>query len=68
MNNFDLAPGPLIGNLLAIVKEAHASGELSTKEEALALVRRELSAVSKQQISIHKKSRDSGAKTIPNAK
>jgi poly(A) polymerase len=68
MNNFDLAPGPLIGNLLAIVNEAHVSGELSTKEEALALARRELSAVSKQQISAHKKSRDSGVKTIPNAK
>jgi len=42
MNKFDLAPGPLIGKLLAMVNEAHASGELSTKEEALALVRREL--------------------------
>jgi poly(A) polymerase len=42
MNKFDLAPGPLIGKLLAIVNEAHASGELSTREEALALVRKEL--------------------------
>jgi poly(A) polymerase len=42
MNKFDLAPGPLIGKLLAMVNEAHASGELSTKEEALALVRKEL--------------------------
>ncbi|MGA8850060.1 MAG: HD domain-containing protein [Dehalococcoidia bacterium] len=42
MNKFDLAPSPLIGKLLAMVNEAHASGELSTREEALALVRKEL--------------------------
>jgi poly(A) polymerase len=42
MHAFDLAPGPLIGKLLAVVNEAHASGELSTAEEALALVKREL--------------------------
>ena len=41
MSTFDLAPGPLIGKLLAMVNEAHASGELSTREEALALVQRE---------------------------
>ena len=49
MNTFGLAPGPLIGELLAMVSEAHASGELSTREEALALVRTELPAVSKEQ-------------------
>jgi poly(A) polymerase len=43
MTKFDLAPGPLIGKLLAMVNEAHASGELSTREEALALVQRKLS-------------------------
>jgi poly(A) polymerase/tRNA nucleotidyltransferase (CCA-adding enzyme) len=42
MDAFDLAPGPLIGKLLAMVNEAHASGELSTREEALALVSKEL--------------------------
>jgi poly(A) polymerase len=42
MTKFDLAPGALIGKLLAMVNEAHASGELSTREEALALVRKEL--------------------------
>jgi len=42
MDTFDLAPGPLIGKFLAIVNEAHASGELSTREEALTLVRKEL--------------------------
>jgi poly(A) polymerase len=68
MNTFDLAPGPLIGKLLAIVNEAHASGELSTREEALALVQRELSAVSKQQTRVSQKSQNSGVKTIPNTK
>jgi poly(A) polymerase len=42
MTTFDLTPGPLIGKLLAMVNEAHATGELSNREEALALVRREL--------------------------
>jgi len=68
MNAFDLAPGQLIGKLLAMVNEAHASGELSTREEALALVQRELSAVSKQQTRVSQKSRSSGVKTIPNTK
>jgi len=68
MNNFDLPPGPLIGKLLAMVNEAYASGELSTRERALALVRRELSAVSKQQTRVHQKSQNSGVKTIPNTK
>jgi len=43
MNIFDLIPGPLVGELLALVHEAQASGELSTKEEALALVQKEMS-------------------------
>jgi hypothetical protein len=42
MTKFDLAPGALIGKLLAMVNEAHASGELTSREEALALVQREL--------------------------
>jgi len=49
MRMFGLAPGPLIGRLLARVHEAHASGELSTREEALALVGKELSDTSDQQ-------------------
>ena len=68
MNNFGLAPGPLVGKLLAMVNEAHASGELSTREEALALVRRELSSVSKQQTRVSQNSQNSGVKTIPNTK
>jgi len=65
MDTLGLAPGPLVGKLLAVADEAHASGELSTREEALALVRRELSIVSKQQTRVSRKSQNSGVKTIP---
>jgi poly(A) polymerase len=44
MNIFGLTPGPLLGKLLATVDEAYASGELTNREEALALVQKELSA------------------------
>ncbi|RLC65817.1 MAG: hypothetical protein DRH97_07485 [Chloroflexi bacterium] len=47
IHTFELASGPVIGKLLSMVNEAHASGEISTREEALALVRRELLAASK---------------------
>ncbi len=43
INIVGLTPGPLIGELLAVVHEAQASGELTNREEALALVRKELS-------------------------
>jgi poly(A) polymerase len=43
MDNFGLSPGALIGELLAMVREAQASGDITTKEAALALVQRELS-------------------------
>jgi len=39
---FGLTPGSLIGELLTLVREAQASSELSTREEALALVEKEL--------------------------
>jgi poly(A) polymerase len=68
MDEFDLTPGPLVGRLLATVNEAHASGELSTREEALALVQRELPAVSKQKARVSKRSRSSAAKVIHSAK
>ncbi len=42
INTFGLTPGPLIGELLDLVQEAQASGELTSKEEALALARAEL--------------------------
>lgn len=35
MSLFGLKPGPRLGELLEIVKEAHATGELTTREEAL---------------------------------
>jgi poly(A) polymerase len=68
MNTFNLAPGQLIGKLLAMVNEAHASGELSTREEALAMIQRELSAVSKQKTRVSQKSRSPRVKTVPNTK
>jgi hypothetical protein len=37
-----LPPGPLIGRLLARIEEERAAGAISTREEALDLVRREL--------------------------
>lgn len=43
INIFGLAPGPLIGELLDLVREAQASGELAGSEDAIALVRKELS-------------------------
>lgn len=39
---FNLKPGRLIGELLAEVCEAQTAGEISTREEAIALVRKEL--------------------------
>ena len=66
MGTFGLTPGSLIGKLLAVVNEAHASGELSTREEALALVQRELSAVSEKS-SAREMSPDSALR-IPTAK
>jgi putative nucleotidyltransferase with HDIG domain len=38
MAEFKLSPGPLIGELLAAIREAQAAGEISTRAEALALV------------------------------
>jgi len=42
MDIFDLRPGRLIGELLTGVREAQVAGELSTREEAIDLVRKEL--------------------------
>lgn len=35
-----LSPGPLVGQLLEVVREAQAAGEIRTREEALALAER----------------------------
>jgi poly(A) polymerase len=43
INVFGMGPGPKIGELLEAVREAQASGELATREEALAYLRELLS-------------------------
>jgi poly(A) polymerase len=42
MNTFGLDPGPYIGELLEMVREAWASGALKTRDEALSYVRERL--------------------------
>ncbi len=42
INIFGLKPSPKIGELLEAVREAQGVGEITTREEALALVRRKL--------------------------
>lgn len=39
IEKFDLKPGPQIGHLLEAIREAHAAGQVSTREEALNLAR-----------------------------
>jgi tRNA nucleotidyltransferase/poly(A) polymerase len=41
-DELDLPPGPEIGRLLALVEEERAAGTISTRDEALELVRREV--------------------------
>jgi len=42
INVFNIKPGPRMGQLLEAAREAQASGEVSTREEALAYVRKRL--------------------------
>ena len=42
MESFSVVPGPRIGELLSLVREAQASGEVSTRKRALELVRANL--------------------------
>jgi len=35
----ELEPGPVVGRLLEIIREAHAAGEIASREEAIALAR-----------------------------
>ena len=42
MRELDLAPGPHVGELLESIREAAAAGEVTTREEAVALARRTL--------------------------
>jgi poly(A) polymerase len=39
MTELNLSPGPVVGRLLETVREAQAAGEISTREEGLALAR-----------------------------
>ncbi len=39
INIFGMSPGPKIGGILEAVREAQASGELTTRQEALAYAR-----------------------------
>ena len=42
MDEFSLAPGARVGQLLEEVREAEASGEISTKQDAILLVKSRL--------------------------
>jgi len=42
MEALGLTPGPLVGRLLGAIEEAQGAGEVTAREEALALARREL--------------------------
>ncbi len=42
MTAFVLEPGPQVGQLLEVIQEARAAGEISTREQALELARKEL--------------------------
>jgi poly(A) polymerase len=44
MSYFGLGPSPLVGELLGLVQEAQAAGEVSTKDEALKLIAQRLRA------------------------
>ncbi len=45
MGYFHLAPGPLVGRLLEAIREAQATGEVATREQALALAHELLATV-----------------------
>lgn len=45
MDELGLAPGPQVGRLLETIEEAQAAGEVTTREEALALARKEMKTV-----------------------
>jgi len=42
IKSFGISPGPKIGQLLEAVREAQASGEVTTREEALSYIRERL--------------------------
>jgi tRNA nucleotidyltransferase (CCA-adding enzyme) len=50
MHALGIAPGPLVGRLLAEIGNAHASGEISTSEEAIGLAKRLLVGLTQKQL------------------
>ncbi len=44
INNFGMNPGPEIGEILEAVREAQASGEVTTRQEALSFISRSLTS------------------------
>jgi poly(A) polymerase len=48
INIFGISPGPQIGEILETVREAQASGEVTTREEALAFIHRIAEETAKQ--------------------
>ncbi len=42
MSSFGVPAGPRLGEILELVREAQAAGEVASREEALALVRKAL--------------------------
>ena len=54
MAEFDLEPGPAIGRLLDALREAQAAGEIATRDEAVAYLRDNLSAILKSGLSLIK--------------
>jgi len=64
MRKFGLEPGPEVGRLLAMVHEAQASGEVSNREEALALVGNELSDTNSEQAEDCRDPQDHGEASI----
>ncbi len=57
MQALNLIPGPVIGEMLEAVREAQAAGEIKTREDALALVKREM--VRKAELDSNKPGLDS---------
>jgi tRNA nucleotidyltransferase/poly(A) polymerase len=45
IDKFGLTPGPLIGKLLEVVREAQATGQIQTRKQALALVKAQLKSL-----------------------
>ena len=50
INIFGMEPGPKIGEFLEAVREARASGEVATREEALSYIREQLTTEGCKQI------------------